>query len=541
MQGLILVNGNIFTFASLIKNKMEAFVVSARKYRPARFEDVVGQSHITTTLKNALRQQQLAHAFLFCGPRGVGKTTNARILAKVINCENLTADVEPCNECRSCQSFNSNSSFNIFELDAASNNSVDDIRELVQQVRIPPQGSKYKVYIIDEVHMLSSQAFNAFLKTLEEPPPYAIFILATTEKQKIIPTILSRCQVFDFNRIKMDDMVAHLKKIAIDRNVSASDEALHLIALKADGGLRDALSLFDKMASFCSGNIQINDVLEQLNILDYEFNFKMADAMMVEDRVTVLHTFHQILQKGFEGDNVINALADHFRNLLMCKDAATVNLLEVTESLREKYASQAKQTPLAFLLSALNILNDCDLHYRSSKNRRLHVEMCLIKLCYLNRVLLQPTQIVNIPNTESDSKKKTEPIAGIEAPKVAQPIVAQQPVPLQNNNPIAAEPTPQYIPKTALKATGSSASDTSGINLKGFDLSKMQQQMPKQNVVEKPIEVINEILPKIEQEITLQKSPEKKLYTPMEKFNAMVEKNPALKILANELKMEVDF
>ena len=519
---------------------MEAFVVSARKYRPARFEDVVGQSHITTTLKNALRQQQLAHAFLFCGPRGVGKTTNARILAKVINCENLTADVEPCNECRSCQSFNSNSSFNIFELDAASNNSVDDIRELVQQVRIPPQGSKYKVYIIDEVHMLSPQAFNAFLKTLEEPPPYAIFILATTEKQKIIPTILSRCQVFDFNRIKMDDMVAHLKKIAIDRNVSASDEALHLIALKADGGLRDALSLFDKMASFCSGNIQINDVLEQLNILDYEFNFKMADAMMVEDRVTVLHTFHQILQKGFEGDNVINALADHFRNLLMCKDAATVTLLEVTESLREKYALQAKQTPLAFLLSALNILNDCDLHYRSSKNRRLHVEMCLIKLCYLNRVLLQPTQMVNIPNTDLDSKKKTESIAAIEQ-NTNQAIAPQPIASQQNNSTITSEPTAQYIPKTALKATGSSASDTSNINLKGFDLNKMQQQMPKQTVVEKPIEIISQILPKADQQNTTQKNTEKKLYTPMEKFNAMLEKNPALKDLANELKMEVDF
>ncbi|MEN9523912.1 MAG: hypothetical protein RL065_2289 [Bacteroidota bacterium] len=518
---------------------MEAFVVSARKYRPARFEDVVGQSHITTTLKNALRQQQLAHAFLFCGPRGVGKTTNARILAKVINCENLTADVEPCNECRSCQSFNGNSSFNIFELDAASNNSVDDIRELVQQVRIPPQGSKYKVYIIDEVHMLSSQAFNAFLKTLEEPPPYAIFILATTEKQKIIPTILSRCQVFDFNRIKMDDMVAHLKKIATDRNVTASDEALHLIALKADGGLRDALSLFDKMASFCSGNIQINDVLEQLNILDFEFNFKMADAMMVEDRVTVLHTFHQILQKGFEGDNVVNALADHFRNLLMCKDAATVNLLEVTDSLREKYATQAKQIPLSFLLSVLNILNDCDLHYRSSKNRRLHVEMCLIKLCYLNRVLLQPMQ-VNIPSSDLDSKKKTEPSL---ASEIQKPIITNAPpssVTTAKSNTIASEPASQYIPKTALKATGSSASDTSNINLKGFDLGKIQQQMPKQTI-DKANEKTTETQSIIIEADVVQKNAEKKLYTPMEKFNAMLEKNSAIKDLANEFRTEVDF
>ncbi|MEY2829963.1 MAG: hypothetical protein RIQ33_1821 [Bacteroidota bacterium] len=520
---------------------MEAYVVSARKYRPTKFEDVVGQSHITTTLKNALRQQQLAHAFLFCGPRGVGKTTNARILAKVINCENLSADVEPCNECRSCQSFNNNSSFNIFELDAASNNSVDDIRDLVQQVRIPPQGSKYKVYIIDEVHMLSPQAFNAFLKTLEEPPPYAIFILATTEKQKIIPTILSRCQVFDFNRIKNEDMVTHLQKIALDRGVAASEEALHLIAMKADGGLRDALSLFDKMASFCNGNVTINEVLEQLNILDFEFNFNITDALLIEDRVTVLHTFHTILQKGFEGDNVINALADHFRNLLMCKDAATVKLLEVTDALRNRYAMQAQQTPLAFLLSALNILNDCDIHYRSSKNRRLHVEMCLIKLCYLNRVLLQPTLLVA---ADVDSKKKIEPI--IATPTNAEIKATVSPIANPNSAvkseaSVTAEPPSQYIPKTALKATGSSSADTSTINLKKIDLEKMQQQAPLPQVAEIKVETKKEE-PTVEIFKNISNiNTEKSLYTPMEKFNAMVQKNPLLKDLANDLNMEVDF
>ena len=512
---------------------MESFVVSARKYRPAKFEDVVGQSHITTTLKNAFRTNQLAHAFLFCGPRGVGKTTNARILAKVVNCLNPTTDFEPCNECSSCISFNSNSSFNIFELDAASNNGVDDIRELVQQVRIPPQGAKYKVYIIDEVHMLSSAAFNAFLKTLEEPPSYAIFILATTEKQKIIPTILSRCQVFDFKRIKMEDMVSYLRKIATDRQVEASEEALHLIAQMADGGMRDALSLFDKMASFCNGNIQVSEVLDQLNILDYEFNFKMTDAMLVEDRATVLNSFQQILMKGFEGDNVLNALAEHFRNLLMCRDTATVNLLETTESLKQRFAQQAMQTPVAFLLSALNILNDCDMHYRSSKNKRLHVELCLIKLCYLNRILQQPVALQSAPANELELKKKTEPVS----------VEAANPV---QKNPIATPATPEKnIPITASKATGSSAANTSSVNLKGFNVDNLRGEIPKPIVrmpIESVIQEVKENYESAEVKITTPEKPtEKKLYTPMEKFNAMVNNNPILKDLANELNLEVDF
>ncbi len=516
---------------------MKAFVVSARKYRPVKFDDVVGQNHITTTLKNALRSNQLAHAFLFCGPRGVGKTTNARILAKVVNCLNLTADSEPCNECSSCVSFNSNSSFNIFELDAASNNGVDDIRKLVEQVRIPPQGVKYKVYIIDEVHMLTAQAFNAFLKTLEEPPHYAIFILATTEKQKIIPTILSRCQVFDFKRIRLEDMVAYLRKIATDRNVQVNDEALHLIAQKADGGMRDALSLFDKMASFCNGNINTNEVLDQLNILDYEFNFKMTEAMLVEDRATVLQSFQEILMKGFEGDNVINAMAEHFRNLLMCKDAATVQLLEATDALKLRYANQAKSTPLAFLLSALNIINDSDLHYRNAKNRRLHVEMCLIKLCYLNRVLQQP-QAFAVPNNISiDEKKKTDEVI---AP---QKIVAQ----IENK---VAEIASKPLSTAGSKPTGSSAENSSSLNMKGNFLENLKNKITPKSIAstpvveEKPTEYVAEKIAeekKVEQKTESISSSKKQIYTPMEKFNAMVEAHPELKNLANELNLEVDF
>ena len=512
---------------------MEAFVVSARKYRPAKFDDVVGQNHITTTLKNAMRSNQLAHAFLFCGPRGVGKTTNARILAKVVNCLNLTADFEPCNECQSCQSFNSNSSFNIFELDAASNNSVDDIRELVQQVRIPPQGAKYKVYIVDEVHMLSSAAFNAFLKTLEEPPHYAIFILATTEKQKIIPTILSRCQVFDFKRIKLDEMVSYLRKIATDRNVQVSEEALHLIAQKADGGMRDALSLFDKMASFCNGNINLNDVLDQLNILDFEFNFKMTEAMLVEDRATVLQNFQEILMKGFEGDNVMNALAEHFRNLLMCKDTATLSLLETTEILKQRYKQQAQAASLAFLLSALNVLNEADLHYRSAKNKRLHVEMCLIKLCYLNRVLQQP-QAIAVPSTNELEKKKTDNV-------VLQNIQAVK----QEEKNIAA-PTEKSIPITATKATGSAAANSTP-SLKNLDFNKLRetaqqsQQQAFQDAAKKNEEKIIEAKAIETEEIKNEPTAKKQLYTPMEKFNVMIEKNPVLKDLANDLNLEIDF
>lgn len=380
---------------------MENFVVSARKYRPSTFESVVGQSHITTTLKNAIKSNHLAQAFLFCGPRGVGKTTNARILAKAINCENLTADCEPCNVCESCKSFNNNASFNVHELDAASNNSVDDIRSLVDQVRYPPQYGKYKIYIIDEVHMLSNAAFNAFLKTLEEPPSYAIFILATTEKHKIIPTILSRCQIFDFNRIQVKDIANHLAGIAQKENITFEQQALHLIAQKADGALRDALSIFDLIVTFSGNHITYKNTIENLHILDYDYYFKMVDYMLNKDLPNVLLTFDEIVRQGFDGHNFIIGISEHFRNLLVCKDAATVKLLEVADEVQKKYIEQAAIVPLGLLMSALNIANHCDLHYKSSKNPRLHVELSLMKMSYL-------TDAINLAQalTSGEVKKK---------------------------------------------------------------------------------------------------------------------------------------
>jgi len=383
---------------------MENFVVSARKYRPQTFDSVVGQSHITTTLKNAIKNNLLAQAFLFCGPRGVGKTTNARILAKTINCQNITQDIEACDACESCKSFNTNSSFNIHELDAASNNSVDDIRNLVDQVRYPPQSGKYKIYIIDEVHMLSNQAFNAFLKTLEEPPAYAIFILATTEKHKIIPTILSRCQIFDFNRIQVKDIAQHLSGIAEKENIKAEAQALHLIAQKADGALRDALSMFDLIVTFSSDNtISYKTTIDNLHILDYDYYFKMTEALWSENVSEVLLVFDKILREGFDGHNFIVGLAEHFRNLLVCKDAVTVKLMEVSEEIQKKYLAQAQQVPLSFLVTALNIAHACDLQFKSSKNNRLHVELALIKIAYLNSAINMASLSAN---TSEDSKKK---------------------------------------------------------------------------------------------------------------------------------------
>ncbi|MFD2037174.1 DNA polymerase III subunit gamma/tau [Belliella marina] len=367
---------------------MENFVVSARKYRPSNFKSVVGQSHITTTLKNAIKNNHLAQAFLFCGPRGVGKTTCARILAKTINCENLTSDFEACNECDSCKAFNNNASFNVHELDAASNNSVDDIRNLVEQVRYAPQQGQYKVYIIDEVHMLSNQAFNAFLKTLEEPPKYAIFILATTEKHKIIPTILSRCQIFDFNRIQIKDIAEHLTYIASEEKIEYEDEALRLIATKADGALRDALSIFDLIVTYSAGNkLTYQETISNLHILDYDYYFKVVDALIAESIGQTLLIFDEILKKGFDGHNFIVGLNEHLRDLLVCKDEATVELLEVSEGAKVRYLKQSKEASLSFLLSAMNICNQCDIHYKSSKNQRLHVELALMKLSKLNQAI----------------------------------------------------------------------------------------------------------------------------------------------------------
>jgi len=360
---------------------MENFIVSARKYRPATFKSVVGQASITTTLKNAIKNNHLAHAYLFCGPRGVGKTTCARIFAKTINCKNLDENVEPCNQCESCQAFNQNRSYNIHELDAASNNSVEDIRTLIEQVRIPPQVGKYSIYIIDEVHMLSSQAFNAFLKTLEEPPAHAIFILATTEKHKIIPTILSRCQIFDFNRIKVDDTVDYLEYIAKNENINYEADALSVIAQKADGAMRDALSIFDQVVSFSGNNITYQNVIDNLNVLDYDYYFKITDKFIQNNISESLMIFNEILEKGFDSHHFINGLSEHFRNILVCRDEITLQLLEVGANIRERYKTQTKQCTPEFLFSALEISNKCDIGYRLSKNKRLHVELALIELC----------------------------------------------------------------------------------------------------------------------------------------------------------------
>lgn len=387
---------------------MDHFVVSARKYRPVTFDSVVGQSHITTTLKNAIRTNHLAQAFLFCGPRGVGKTTCARILAKTINCQNLGDDVEPCGECESCISFQNNASFNIHELDAASNNSVDDIRNLIDQVRYPPHTGKYKIYIIDEVHMLSQSAFNAFLKTLEEPPSYAIFILATTEKHKILPTILSRCQIFDFNRIQPRDIANHLSDIAQKEGVEAEMEALELIGQKADGGLRDALSMFDLNVTFSvDRKLTYPSVLENLHILDYDYYFKMTDALTSGSISNALVLFDEILRKGFDAHLFVVGLLEHFRNLLVCKDSITVSLLQVSEAAERKYLDQSRNADISFLLSALSVTSQCDVNYKSAKNQRLHVELCLMKLANLPHVL----QLSSIAAVDETAKKKVEPVA----------------------------------------------------------------------------------------------------------------------------------
>ncbi|WP_319590655.1 DNA polymerase III subunit gamma/tau [uncultured Draconibacterium sp.] len=362
---------------------MENFIVSARKYRPDSFQTVVAQASITNTLKNAIKSNQLAHAYLFCGPRGVGKTTCARIFAKTINCTNLTDDTEACNECESCTSFNSSRSFNIHELDAASNNSVDDIRNLTDQVRVPPQMGKYSVYIIDEVHMLSSQAFNAFLKTLEEPPKHAIFILATTEKHKIIPTILSRCQIFDFNRIGVSDISEHLEYVAKSESVEVEGEGLNIIAQKADGAMRDALSIFDQIVSFSGKKITYQDVITNLNVLDYDYYFRLVDEFLKNNVTEVMVIFNDILNHGFDGHHFITGLSSHFRDLLVCKDAVTIQLLEVGGDIKERYRSQAAATESDFLLDAMQIANTCDMQYKTSQNKRLLIELALIRIAQL--------------------------------------------------------------------------------------------------------------------------------------------------------------
>lgn len=396
---------------------MEEYIVSARKYRPTTFNSVVGQGALTTTLKNAIHTGKLAHAYLFCGPRGVGKTTCARIFAKTINCLNPKPNGDACEECESCKAFNEQRSFNIHELDAASNNSVDDIRSLIEEVRIPPQVGKYKVFIIDEVHMLSASAFNAFLKTLEEPPRHAIFILATTEKHKILPTILSRCQIYDFNRMSVSDIVQHLEDIARKENVEAEPEALNVIAQKADGGMRDALSIFDQVVSFTAGHLTYDKVIQNLNVLDYEYYFKVVDGFLENKVSELMLLFNDILNKGFQGDHFITGLAKHLRDLMVSRDPVTLPLLEVGDSVKKRYQEQAARCTQSFLYQAMKLCNDCDLSYKASKNKRLLVELTLIQCAQLTQA--------------SD-----EPVGGLRPTKILKPIFNQQPstaVKKQNN------------------------------------------------------------------------------------------------------------
>ncbi|MFT4032700.1 MAG: DNA polymerase III subunit gamma/tau [Siphonobacter sp.] len=454
----------------------QQFVVSARKYRPVTFDSVVGQSHITTTLKNAIRTNHLAQAFLFCGPRGVGKTTCARILAKTINCLRLDDHVEPCGECENCIAFQNNASLNVHELDAASNNSVEDIRNLIDQVRYPPQMGSKKVYIIDEVHMLSTSAFNAFLKTLEEPPGYAIFILATTEKHKILPTILSRCQIFDFNRIQIKDMADHLGHIAQNEGIDAEYEALELIAQKADGGLRDALSMFDLNVTFSKDRrIEYREVLENLHILDYDYYFRITEALLAGSVVNTWLLFDEILRKGFDGHQFVIGLLEHLRNLMVCKDPATVKLLQVSASVQNRYVEQSAQASLSFLLSALSLGSQCDINYKQAKQQRLHVEIALAKMAHLPAML----NLSALPTEEAEKKKLAEPkpvyVPTVEVPKI-EPLVSEPPKPMTTES--VRVDTPQsgkavVNPVSRLKAT---------IDLNAFENKAEEKKAEKKDV-----------------------------------------------------------
>lgn len=442
---------------------MESFVVSARKYRPSTFETVVGQHTLTQTLKNAIKSNHLAHAYLFCGPRGVGKTTCARIFAKTINCQHLTADFEPCNECESCKAFNEQRSYNIHELDAASNNSVDDIRSLIEQVRIPPQVGKYSVYIVDEVHMLSQGAFNAFLKTLEEPPAHAIFILATTEKHKILPTILSRCQIYDFNRITIPDTVDYLQKIAQREQIKIDVEALNVIAQKSDGGMRDALSIFDQLVNFCGTDISYQDAISTLNVLDYEYYFRLVDCALVSDVTGALLLFNEVLAKGFDGQHFVDGLGSHLRDVMVSKDVATIALLEKGESVSKRYAEQAAKTPLPFLYKALQMVGEASLNYRLSRNKRLDVEILLIKLCQIMGPVELPLQQPIAPLSSTPQKTDTgkevttkampaSPQTGPTEHNVSAPSSAKvpEPVPTIKKNVIQTPPAPPKTPNRSI-------------------------------------------------------------------------------------------
>ena len=467
---------------------MDNYIVSARKYRPSTFRSVVGQKSLTTTLKNAIQSNKLAHAYLFCGPRGVGKTSCARIFAKTINCLNPTADGEACNACESCRAFNEQRSYNIHELDAASNNSVDDIRTLIDQVRIPPPIGKYKVFIIDEVHMLTTAAFNAFLKTLEEPPHHALFILATTEKHKVLPTILSRCQIYDFSRISIADMVEHLQYVSSQEGVTAEPEALNVIAQKADGGMRDALSIFDQVVSFTNGNITYQAVIDNLNVLDYEYYFRLTDAILSGNVRASLLILNEILGKGFDGQNIITGLAGHFRDLLVCRDESTLVLFEVGASIRERYKEMAKHCPDQLLFKAIELANTCDLNYRASRNKRLLLELTLIQLCQLTQVA-------------ADDKKKAliEPIAGTNPS--SQAVISGKPQqPPQAPSVTAAAGAPQvmstHMPSSVPAPPPSTAPNPARKTARpmGISMKEIGVEKPKQQTVQQATTNVKEVV-----------------------------------------------
>lgn len=458
---------------------MDNYIVSARKYRPSTFRSVVGQKSLTTTLKNAIQSNKLAHAYLFCGPRGVGKTSCARIFAKTINCLNPTADGEACNACESCRAFNEQRSYNIHELDAASNNSVDDIRTLIDQVRIPPPIGKYKVFIIDEVHMLTTAAFNAFLKTLEEPPHHALFILATTEKHKVLPTILSRCQIYDFSRISIADMVEHLRYVSSQEGVTAEPEALNVIAQKADGGMRDALSIFDQVVSFTNGNITYQAVIDNLNVLDYEYYFRLTDAILSGNVRASLLILNEILGKGFDGQNIITGLAGHFRDLLVCRDESTLVLFEVGASIRERYKEMAKHCPDQLLFKAIELANTCDLNYRASRNKRLLLELTLIQLCQLTQVAVDDKKKALIEpiagtNPSSQAVNSGQPQQPPQAPSVTAAAGAPQVMSTHMPSSVPAPP-PSTAPNPARKTAR-----PMGISMKEIGVEKPKQQTVQQ-------------------------------------------------------------
>ncbi len=552
---------------------MENFIVSARKYRPNDFKSVVGQQSITVTLQNSIKTKQLAHAYLFCGPRGVGKTTCARIFAKTINCENPTSEFEACNECESCKAFDDGRSYNIHELDAASNNSVEDIRNLIEQVRIPPQIGTHSVYIIDEVHMLSSQAFNAFLKTLEEPPSYAIFVLATTEKHKIIPTILSRCQIFDFNRIKVEDAVEYLAYVSEQEGIEADKDALNIIAQKADGAMRDALSFFDQIVSFSGKKITYQSAIDNLNVLDYDYYFKITDYIYENNISEVLLIFNEILNNGFDGHHFIAGLSSHFRDLMVCKDSATIELLEVGASIKEKYLTQAQKCSLAFLLKALEVSNKTDLAYRGSKNKRLQVELALMQMCTITKKLVIETNTEVTKNTTNQVEEKKATYKKEETKKVAiKPTIKKSGISL--NSEIKKEETEK---KEDITSTVEGTNELEADKLKDAwsvfteklvgkprlynALKDKELQIIDKNTAE--ISVSNkslaQTLDKIKTNIhnllrkelnnkdfelkikieDIQKKKTEHLYTDRDKYQYLVEQNPNVEILKN--KLDLDF